>query len=118
MENTRPSSSKAGSTVNDAANAAGKGGRSRIVHLLVTGRVRGVYFRAWAAELAGTLKLEGWVRNRRDGSVEALISGSAGAVARMLGSCHQGPPDAQVVKVEIIQEGGAAPSGFAILPTD
>ena len=117
MENSEPSPPKSGSTMSDTANAASGGGRSRTVHLLVTGRVQGVYFRAWAAELAGTLKLEGWVRNRRDGSVELLISGSADAVAWMVGSCHQGPPDAQVAKVEIIQEGGAAPSGFTIRAT-
>ena len=52
----------------------------------------GVCFRAWTAELAETLKLDGWVRNRRDGSVEALISRSADAVARMVSSCHQGRP--------------------------
>jgi acylphosphatase len=77
--------------------------------------VQGVYFRAWAAELAETLKLEGLVRNRRDGSVEVLIS--ANAVSQMIRFCHEGPPDAQVAKVEIIQEGGAAPARFAILPT-
>ena len=113
MENSRPPSSKAGSTLD----GKGESGKCLTVHLLVTGRVQGVCFRAWTAELAETLKLDGWVRNRRDGSVEALISGSADAVARMVSSCHQGPPDAQVAKVEIIQEGGAAPSGFAILPT-
>ena len=113
MENSGPPSSKAGSTLD----GEGKGGESITVHLLVTGRVQGVCFRDWTAELAETLKLDGWVRNRRDGSVEALISGSADAVARMVGSCHQGPPAARVAKVEIIQEGGAAPSGFAILPT-
>lgn len=113
MENSRPSSPKAGSTVNEAS----KVGNPHTVHFLVTGRVQGVYFRAWAAELAETLKLDGWVRNRRDGSVEALISGSADAVARMLNQCRHGPPDAQVAKVEIIQESGSAPSGFTILPT-
>jgi acylphosphatase len=101
----------------DDAIPASEGGCSRTIHLRVTGRVQGVYFRAWAAELAATLKLKGWVRNRRDGPVEALISGSADAVARMVRSCHQGPPDANVAEVEIIQEGGAAPSGFVILPT-
>jgi acylphosphatase len=117
MENSKPSSSKAGSTVTASADDTAQGGSCRIVHLRVTGRVQGVCFRAWTAELAATLALEGWVRNRRDGSVEALISGSADAVARMVGSCHRGPPGARVATVEIMQEGGAAPSGFAILPT-
>ncbi len=113
MENSRVLPSKKSLTVIEA----GKGGSSRTVHLLVTGRVQGVCFRAWTAELAETLSLEGWVRNRRDGSVEALISGSADAVEQMVRSCHQGPRYAQVAQVEIIQEGGPVPSGFAILPT-
>jgi acylphosphatase len=100
----------------DAPSAATSAIR-RTVHLRVTGRVQGVYFRAWTAELAASLKLEGWVRNRRDGSVEALISGPADAVDQMVRSCHRGPADALVEKVEIIGEGGAAPSGFAVLPT-
>ena len=98
-------------------NDGGTAGRSRTVHLLVIGRVQGVCFRAWTADLAKTLKLDGWVRNRRDGSVEALISGSADAVERIVGLCHHGPPYAQVAKVEITEEGGPAPSGFAILST-
>ena len=98
-------------------NDAAADGKSRTVRLLVTGRVQGVCFRAWAAELAETLKLEGWVRNRRDGSVEVLISGTADAVDRMVGLCHRGPPYAEVAKVEMIREGGPAPSGFAILST-
>ena len=105
------------SSAGGAAQHGGAEGQDRTVHLMVTGRVQGVYFRGWAKELAEALKLEGWVRNRRDGSVEMLISGSAEAVGRMLKSCGEGPPDADVAKVEVIQEGGAAPKGFAILPT-
>lgn len=101
----------------DAMKREGEGVHGRTIHLVATGRVQGVYFRAWAKERAEALKLEGWVRNRRDGSVEMLISGAADAVARMLTSCREGPADAHVAEVRIIQEGGAAPSGFAILPT-
>ncbi len=89
----------------------------RTVHLLITGHVQGVYFRAWTAALAQTLRLDGWVRNRRDGSVEALFQGTADAVESMIGHCRKGPPDARVDTVEIIQEAGAAPAGFAVLPT-
>ena len=98
-------------------NDAGKAAERRTLHLRMTGRVPGVCYRAWPVELAETLELDGWVRNRRDGSVEALISGSGDAVARMVRSFQQGPLGAQVAKVEIIQEGGTAPSGFAVLPT-
>jgi len=102
---------------NGAVKHDGEAAQCRTIHLVVTGQVQGVYFRAWTKELAGALKLEGWVRNRRDGSVEMVISGRADAIARMLELCRGGPPDAQVAKVEVIGEGGAAPSGFAILPT-
>lgn len=101
----------------DGGPSPGRRRNSRTVHFRVTGRVQGVYFRAWMAEQAATLTLEGWVRNRRDGSVEALISGHADAVDRMLRFCREGPPDAAVDQLEIVQEGGASPAGFAILPT-
>ena len=113
MENPKPPVTEGCSTLTDE----GEGERCRTIHLRVTGLVQGVYLRAWTAELAETLQLDGWVRNRPDGSVEALISGSADSVARMMSSIHQGPPHAQVTQVEILQEGGTAPSGFAILPT-
>ena len=103
--------------MSDAETFRSRTAPSRAVHLRVTGRVQGVYFRAWAAELAIGLELNGWVRNRRDGSVELLVSGNADAVARMLESCCTGPPDAQVEAVEIVDEGGKPMQGFVILPT-
>ena len=60
----------------------------------------------------------GWVRNRRDGSVEALFSGPADDVAQMLERCKDGPPSARVTAVKIVEEGGAAPAGFEVLPTE
>ena len=101
----------------DALNNVGRDAAPRSIHLRVTGRVQGVYFRAWLAELAESLKLRGWVRNRHDGSVEAVISGKTDAVAQMVSSCHRGPPDAQVEKVEVIGEAEEAPPGFRVLPT-
>ena len=65
----------------------------------VTGRVQGVWFRAWTKEQAETLGLSGWVRNEADGSVTALISGPQAEVAEMVASLHQGPPAARVVSV-------------------
>jgi acylphosphatase len=90
---------------------------TRTVHLRITGFVQGVYFRAWAAEHARMRELTGWVRNRRDGAVEALIHGASGNVADMIELFWQGPPDARVDNVEIIQEGGAAPGDFQVLPS-
>jgi acylphosphatase len=90
---------------------------ARTVHVRIAGRVQGVYFRAWTAEKARTLGLSGWVRNRRDGSVEAVFSGEPQAVEDMLARCRDGPRDAVVSTVEILAEGGAAPDGFTVLPT-
>jgi acylphosphatase len=87
----------------------------RTVHLRIEGRVQGVYYRMWAAGQAEALGLAGWVRNRRDRSVEALFHGPAEAVGVMLERCRKGPPGARVEAIAIIQEGGAAPAGFEIL---
>jgi acylphosphatase len=95
------------------------GGESeeRTVRIRIAGRVQGVGFRYWTEETALELGLAGWVRNRRDGSVEALLSGAADAVAEMLRLCHEGPRSAQVASVAILEEGGETPAGFAMLPT-
>lgn len=66
----------------------------------IEGRVQGVWFRGWTVHEATRLGLNGWVRNRRDGSVEAVFSGPAEAVDDMLRACHAGPPAAQVMRVE------------------
>ncbi len=89
----------------------------RTVHVLIHGRVQGVYFRAWTQEQAEQLGLSGWVRNRRDGAVEAVFAGPAEKVDLMLERCRFGPRDAQVAEIEVIQDGGAAPEGFTVKPT-
>lgn len=66
------------------------------VHLRLEGRVQGVWFRGWAVDEASALGLRGWVRNRRDGSVEALLIGSEAAVETMVLRCHDGPPGSRV----------------------
>lgn len=65
----------------------------------IRGRVQGVFFRAWVVEEATRRGLRGWVRNRSDGSVEAVFSGEMGAVREMAKACRQGPPRAQVTDV-------------------
>ena len=69
------------------------------VRVLIEGRVQGVWFRAWTREAALSLGLRGWVRNRRDGSVEAVFAGLAGGVADMIARCHDGPPSATVSRI-------------------
>ena len=67
-----------------------------IVHVVVRGRVQGVGYRAFVQDEATRLGLEGWVRNRRDGTVEALFAGSAEALAEMIAACRKGPWGTQV----------------------
>jgi len=70
-------------------------------HVRVTGRVQGVFFRAWTAEQAKILGVCGWVRNAPDGSVEAHLQGDKWAVQRMIKLLHRGPPSAEVDQVVV-----------------
>lgn len=68
----------------------------------VRGRVQGVGYRAWFADEALALGLSGWVRNRQDGSVEAVIAGEEPAVGRMIEACWRGPRLSRVAAVETV----------------
>ena len=68
--------------------------------LVIAGRVQGVGFRAWMQEHARTLGVSGWVRNRLDGSVEALVAGEVAAVEELLRLCRRGPRMAEVVSID------------------
>lgn len=83
----------------------------KAVRARVFGRVQGVWYRGWTVERALALGLDGWVRNRADGTVEALFAGPADAVDRMLEACRQGPPAALVrdVAVEPAADPGPLP---------
>lgn len=89
----------------------------RSVRVVIEGRVQGVFYREWTRQTAQSLGLSGWVRNRHDGSVEAVFAGADDAVARMLEQCGEGPPAANVEEVRIVREDEAAEAGFAVLPT-
>ena len=67
-----------------------------ILRVRIQGRVQGVGYRAWLEFHAHAAGLQGWVRNRQDGSVEALFAGPAGKVAEVVGLCRHGPPGAHV----------------------
>ncbi|KVH90391.1 uncharacterized protein LOC112521589 [Cynara cardunculus var. scolymus] len=71
------------------------------VRVMIKGRVQGVFYRNWTVENAQELGLKGWVRNRRDGSVEALFSGSADKVGEMQERCRRGPPSAVVTGLDV-----------------
>ena len=89
----------------------------RTARLRITGRVQGVGYRAWAARAAPDLGLRGWVRNRSDGSVEALVTGADQAVATMLELSRSGPRGAQVVDVAIVPDEDETSFGFVVRPT-
>jgi acylphosphatase len=94
----------------------------KLVHLSVKGRVQGVGYRAFVeleAELRG---LEGWVRNRRDGSVEAVVQGEPDAVDDLIEACRKGPPSSLVTSIEVSETDAdalalRAAEKFAVLPT-
>ncbi|HEX9524832.1 MAG TPA: acylphosphatase [Reyranella sp.] len=92
--------------------------RMKAVLLIITGRVQGVGYRDWAITTARNLGLRGWVRNRSDESVEALVAGDDAAVAAMIEACRRGPRLARVENVDIQPADAAdAPKGFTQLPT-
>jgi len=68
--------------------------------LVISGRVQGVGYREWMIETARALGLSGWVRNRVDGSVEALVAGDIAAVEEMMRLCRRGPRMAEVTSIE------------------
>jgi acylphosphatase len=88
-----------------------------IRRLVVHGRVQGVWYRGWTVDQALALGLDGWVRNRRDGSVEMLVSGPDAAIAAMIARCHEGPPAARVERIEEMAGDETPPPGFTQRPS-
>lgn len=84
---------------------------SVIRRVVIRGRVQGVGYRAWTEYTAERRALEGWVRNRRDGSVEAVFAGDAQIVREMIDLCRQGPPGS---RVDAIEEREATAEEFAL----
>jgi acylphosphatase len=85
------------------------------VHLNISGRVQGVYYRASMLQEAQRLGLTGWVMNRRDGSVEAVAEGWKAKIAELIAWCRQGPRGARVAVVDVQwQEPENSFVGFAI----
>lgn len=75
-------------------------------HLIITGRVQGVGYRQWTCHQAEKFGLRGWVRNRHDGSVEAVIDGEAAALQALIERAHHGPPAAKVDSVSVTEADG------------
>ncbi|GHF24656.1 acylphosphatase [Kordiimonas sediminis] len=87
------------------------------VKVRIYGKVQGVWYRAWTEQQANAAGVYGWVRNRLDGTVEALFVGSSAAVDGMIAACHQGPEHAKVDRIETVEAQGIAPKRFEVKPT-
>jgi len=85
--------------------------RRRVV---LHGQVQGVFFRGSTVERARQVGVNGWVRNRPDGTVEAVFEGSAAQVAEMLCYCQEGPPWARVERIEEFEEEPEGLGGFGV----
>ena len=85
--------------------------------LVISGRVQGVGFRDWMVQKARELGISGWVRNRLDGSVEALVAGDIAAVEELLRLCRRGPRMAEVVSIEEDLADPPEHFGFRQIPT-
>jgi acylphosphatase len=92
--------------------------RDETVRLRITGRVQGVGYRLWATRIAASLGLRGWVRNRSDGTVEALLTGAPGQVNAMIEACWRGPCAARVSEVTAVPDAADGSVGFIALPTE
>ena len=86
--------------------------------LVVTGRVQNVFYRDWFGERARSLGLDGWIRNRPDGSVEAVVQGPGEMVDQMIALARQGSPASHVADVQAHDDAPAETlEGFAQRPT-
>ncbi|WNO52885.1 acylphosphatase [Stakelama saccharophila] len=85
--------------------------------LIVSGRVQGVFFRAWTVETARALGIRGWVRNRRDGTVEIVANGSQEKISELAERCRTGPENARVDSVDMEEIEPFEAPGFAQAPT-
>ena len=90
----------------------------KTVWVTISGRVQGVWFRAWTEKQATSIGLDGWVRNCRDGSVEALFSGEDAKIDQMIAACHVGPPAARVNEIRVVPSDGDQPVGFKVIGTE
>ena len=87
------------------------------VRVVISGRVQGVGFRYWTGDQAERHGLDGWVRNRRDGTVEAVFAGEAAVVDDMVAACATGPRFARVEDVAVAPDEEPVTPGFRYLPT-
>jgi acylphosphatase len=82
--------------------------------VIVTGRVQGVFFRSSTVDAARARSVSGWVRNRHDGTVEAVFEGPPADVEALVDHCRRGPPGARVDAVEVFTEPPETLGGFEV----
>lgn len=88
--------------------------QQRRVHVLIAGRVQGVWYRGAMQREAERLGLAGWVKNRPDGKVEAVVEGAPAHVDSLVAWCRKGPPSARVEDVAVHEEPPQGLSGFRV----
>ena len=84
------------------------------VHLIISGKVQGVFFRATAKEIADKLGVNGWVKNTPEGNVEAMATGTQEQIESFVAWCKKGPPKAKVENVEVSKADETPFSGFEV----
>jgi acylphosphatase len=85
------------------------------VHLLIKGKVQGVYYRASAKDVAEQLNLAGWIRNTKEGDVETMVTGNEREVKEFIEWCKKGPRRAEVAKVIVTEKTGEQFFGFTVV---
>ena len=85
--------------------------------LVIRGRVQGVWYRGWMVDRAMERDLDGWVRNRADGTVEAIVAGEADDVDELICLCQRGPRAARVDAVDVAESEDPGSTGFDQRPT-
>lgn len=85
------------------------------VHLLIEGKVQGVFYRASAKEMADDLGLSGWVKNREDGNVEMVVSGEESKINEFIKWCHKGPRRAVVTNVSVMSQEDVSFKKFEVI---
>jgi acylphosphatase len=90
----------------------------RAKHLIISGHVQGVGYRAWMLRTARGMGLDGWVRNRADGTVEALVAGDTASVEELLRRCRRGPRGAVVTRIDEALADPPEEEGFSQLADD
>jgi acylphosphatase len=89
----------------------------KTLRLFISGRVQGVWYRDWMVGEATGRAVTGWVRNRTDGRVEAMVHGPAEAVDSLVEACRRGPERARVEGIDAVADSAPAEAGFRRLPS-